>query len=686
VDSRRSAWLSVALLVALTEAVYFRPSLFHNGLLGSDYLQLHARHIAFARDALFGPGHFLPAWYPRELLGAPFAADVQSFPWIPTRLLLLLFDPKYGFAVGVSLAAALAAVFTYLFCKRIGLSDLGAISAGWTFACAGYFASRVMAGHLPMLEAYPALPLLLWLADRAVALDRARFQRRDLAALALAAACVALAGHPQLPAYSLGAALVYLFVRGRGRRLLFSASALALGVACTLFAWWPMILLIQRSTRVLDLAPPSNDIAMSYGRLLAMLWPGKDGWPQILGRQPIFGGYPNDSYFWDTASYIGLLPLAAILFLLVRTLRTKRLPAPPFAFLAVLGAGALLLSLPAAQPLYRLVHGTFFRSPSRLFYLCNFPSAVALGCAVNAFQMSGWLTGRARSLILAACLLGHAVDLGGFARLFIQPAPQDSFPREFEQVLSRELDRGRIAAEDPEYHGLYDDAGIFDSILLANPYRAMLGLAGLPRDLNVQRMDASEFPIPALQAAGVRFVITSNDRNDLALVRETEEENLYRVPNPAPRVAFFGGGQIDFVARDAALDAFLSHPRPDRLVLPSEAGTTAIAPGTDAPPAQLVYSRPSSDEIRVESIAPRPGFIRILDSYDPGWSATVDGAPVTVMPANGFMMAIAVEEGRHAIALHYQTEGRRLGWLLSLASVVLLGGLIAMARKIENPA
>lgn len=44
---------------------------------------------------------------------------------------------------------------------------------GLHMAGAGFFASRVMAGHLPLLEAYPALPQLLWLVDRAV--KRSRF-------------------------------------------------------------------------------------------------------------------------------------------------------------------------------------------------------------------------------------------------------------------------------------------------------------------------------------------------------------------------------------------------------------------------------------------------------------------------------------------------------------------------------
>ena len=57
---------------------------------------------------------------------------------------------------------------------------MGAAAAGGTFAWAGYFASRVMPGHLSLFEAYPALPLLLWLVDRAQAPESARRHRLDL--------------------------------------------------------------------------------------------------------------------------------------------------------------------------------------------------------------------------------------------------------------------------------------------------------------------------------------------------------------------------------------------------------------------------------------------------------------------------------------------------------------------------
>ncbi len=75
----RSA-ISVSILLALTAAVYLRPSIFlgNQALKGVDYFELHIKRIAFAQDALFGPGHFLPAWYPRELLGEPFSANFRA--------------------------------------------------------------------------------------------------------------------------------------------------------------------------------------------------------------------------------------------------------------------------------------------------------------------------------------------------------------------------------------------------------------------------------------------------------------------------------------------------------------------------------------------------------------------------------------------------------------------------------
>lgn len=689
--SRRGTWIHIAVLLTLTEAVYVRPSMLSGRatLVGLDYIQLHARRIKFVRDALFGPAHTLPAWYPHELLGAPFTANLQNFPWIPTRLVLLFLDPAVAYGAGVALAAALAALFTFLYCRRAGLSDTTAAMAGWTFACAGYFACRVTAGHLPLLEAYPALPLLLWLCDRALSADRARYRVRDLLLLAAGCTCVALAGHPQVPAYAIATALLYVLVRGTGRHRRLAVYAMILGVGMALAAWWPMLLLAQRSTRVLGLAPPANDISLPYARLLALLRPGIDGWPDIidLSDQHEFDGYPMDAYFWDTTAYVGLIPLIVVAAMLARCIARKRLPQWPWSFLAVVGVGALLLALPLADPLRRMVPGTFLRSPARLLYITTFAASVALGCGINAVLNSGVMRRWVAQAVVATCILFHVFDLGGFTRVFVVTVEQQpKEPPPFAQTLDREVKDGRVALSGdlvPHYDDRYDDVGVFDSLLLANPYRAILGLNGDPLDLNIQRVDGGELRVPALQAAGVRFVVTSTERADLPLVSTGEELYLYRVPDPAPRAAFYAPDQIEYVGRHDVLSKFLAGMAREKLLLPvdirPDVSLTHVSV-EDRGSNSVSYKRPSSDEIRLQTAGNRGGFVEVLESYDPGWHGEVDGVPAPVVPANGFSIAVPVAAGRHAIRLWYETPGRVTGGVLSAMSALLLCTLLWNVR------
>ncbi len=688
--------LAAASLLVLVGIFYLRPEILSGAgqLAGMDYYQLHIRRIQFAREALFGSRHSLPGWYPREVMGMPFAANVQSFPWIPTRLLLLLLDPSVAYAAGVTMAAALSAVFTYLYCRRAGMTRTGAVASGGTFACAGYFASRVLAGHLPLLEAYPALPLLLWLVDRVFAPERTSRRRFDLAALSCCSACVLLAGHPQLPAYALASAVLYALWMGRGRLRTRVVASLIPGCGLAMAAWWPMLLLIGRSTRVLPLAAPVNDVVMPYGRLLALVLPGVHGFPppvDLADTSP-FRGYPNNAYFWDTASYFGLLPLVAIAAFLAGCLLRKRMPQRRWIFLSVLGTGAFLCSLPLAAPLLHLLPGTLLRSPARLLYLSTFCVAVALGNGVDAFRRARWpaRAGLQTGLVAVALSL-HFVDLWSFAHLFIQVVPREAVSAPFQQILDRQLDGGRVAREwnEPFWTGdRYDDLGGFDSIFLARFDRGLLALAGDPPSLNRQLIDASDLPVTALAATGVKFVLTAESRPDLALVTSNDDANLYRVANPAPRASYFMADDIEYVEATRIPELFAAQSRGNRnkLLLPAEARSyEQRLRGLSSNPvfgaAAVSYSRPSSDEILLETSAGQPGFAYVVEAYDPGWSATVDQSDASVAPANGFAMAVFVPAGRHNVRLRYRTPGRATGEVLSLLSLGLLACLIASTKR-----
>jgi len=669
--------LAALATVLLAEAVYMRPEILSrkSSLMGSDYEMLHRLRLYFAQQWLFGPAHRLPGWNPHEALGAPFAANLQGFPWIPTRFVLLLVDPSVAYGLGVAIAAGLAALFGFLYCRSLGLSRLGAGAAGWTFAAAGFFSSRVMAGHLPLLEAYPALPLLLWLSDRALV----RARRFDLGALAIASACVVVAGHPQIPAYSVGAAFVYIWWRGRGAALgdrVRVSAAMLLGIGLTLAAWWPMLLFIGRSTRILHLAPPDNDVFMPWSRLLALIMPGIQGWasPMDLSDQHPFTGYPNASWFWDTASYIGLLPLIAVVGLAIRALVRGRLPDWRWRFLAILGTVALLGALPVGTPILHLLPGTLLRSPARLLYLSTFCAAVALGAAVDAVRALRWPRGALHTGI-AIILALHFTDLWRFANRFIQTYPRDEGPAAFEATLDREIGGGRIADErdgnTPLYGERYDDAGGFDSVFFARYNRAYMALAGKPPDTNEQVFDASTLPPHGLEALGVRFVIGADERPDLPLAGQMDDEHLYRVPHPAPRIQFFPAARAEFEPESRIPEIFAAESW-DRLLLESSAKPYIPSGVAQNVPQHLSYSRLSPDEIRIQSSNSQPGFVYVLESFDPGWAASVDGAATTVLPANGFAMAVPVPPGVHAVRLIYETSGRGMALLLSLASLALL--------------
>lgn len=661
------------------------------GLVGLDYYQIHLQRIRYALECLSVPGGTLPGWHTRELLGAPFWSNLQSFPWIPSRLALLACDPFFAYAPGVVLAALLAACFTYLFCRELGLGRVGSAAAGFTFAGSGYFAARVMAGHLPLLEAYPALPLLLWLVERPAHRGGSRPGAGAVLALSAAGCATFLAGHPQLPVYAVATAALYAWYRHPRSLALKLIAALALGVGCGSVVLWPMVRLLGRSTRLLALSGPGNNVALPYQRLGAFVFPWQDGWPREVDRRPPrpFAGYPDEAYFWDTVCYVGLLPLAAVVGLAVRCARARCGPAPPWPFFAVLGAATVACALPLAGELAARLPGTILRSPARLLYLTGFCLSLVLGSAVHLAWRAARRDGRALPpALVAAALLVHAMDLGSHARWFVRTRPLDRAAlRRLDPWLVKQIGDGRAAIDFnfmiPE-NRRFDDAGFFDSIMLSKPYRAVLDLARSPAGRNVQTFCAgAELPAPALAGLGVRAVMTTAGRSDLTTMFRSDAFGVYAVPDPAPRALFFPHARAAFLEA-AAVHLRLRAPDFDlRHALLLERGA---APGTGLPGAsgggagQASYRRVSPDEIAVRVQAREPGYVLCTESWDPGWSVRVDGAQAPLLLADDFLLAVAIPAGEHEVRFRFTTPHAAAGAALSLVCLVLLAALAHRSR------
>jgi len=116
-------------------------------------------------------------------------------------------------------------------------------------------------------------------------------------------------------------------------------------------------------------------------------------------------------------------------------------------------------------------------------------------------------------------------------------------------------------------------------------------------------------------------------------------------------------------------------PNTDKPVPP-----TPVVPDFDR---AVIYERPTSDVIVLKVRTNQAGFLRVLESFDPGWSANVDGTPAPILPADDFALAIHLDPGIHEVRLRYATPGARTGAAISLVSLLLLVPLVSCRRPIS---
>src|SRR5262249_21974227 len=111
----------------------------------------------------------------------------------------------------------------------------------------------------------------------------------------------------------------------------------------------------------------------------------------------------------------------------------------------------------------------------------------------------------------------------------------------------------------------------------------------------------------------------------------------------------------------AAIEALGANYR-DRVVV--EDPTRPIEPGAGATgTARIVKDLP--EQVVIETISEGPAYLVLSDTFDPGWSATLDGQLVPIRPAFVAFRAVALPAGSHTVEFTYRPAGFELGiWLV----------------------
>ncbi len=87
------------------------------------------------------------------------------------------------------------------------------------------------------------------------------------------------------------------------------------------------------------------------------------------------------------------------------------------------------------------------------------------------------------------------------------------------------------------------------------------------------------------------------------------------------------------------------------------------------------------ERVEIEVAAQVPGYLVLTDAWYPGWEATVDGEPVPVWRADLLFRAIVLGAGRHRVVFTFRPVSLRVGAGVSLAGLVGLAVVVALALR-----
>jgi hypothetical protein len=257
---------------------------------------------------------------------------------------------------------------------------------------------------------------------------------------------------------------------------------------------------------------------------------------------------------------------------------------------------------------------------------------------------------------------------GGFGYPGDEARRQNYMERRFDPAIQALLVNGR-----PIYLGLYDIQG-YNPLQLSRYVEFMTALNGATQDYHTAFLLPTGTRSPLLDLLDVRYVLIDATlprfRDDVAALTAGSRE-VFRTPSvivyeraPTPSHAWIVH-DVRTVARGEALPLLTSGTiDPYRTAL-----VEGPAPPSEAPPAFTVETARVTayepDTLTIATTSAAPGLLVVSEIYASGWSATVDGGAVPVLPADHALRGIPLPAGEHTVVLRYEPASLRLGLAIS---------------------
>jgi hypothetical protein len=121
---------------------------------------------------------------------------------------------------------------------------------------------------------------------------------------------------------------------------------------------------------------------------------------------------------------------------------------------------------------------------------------------------------------------------------------------------------------------------------------------------------------------------------------------------------------------------------------PAPVASATEVPGSAAEPSPTAVAGADVREYRpghlsIHATLPAAGALVVLEAWHPGWTATVDGAPAPVYPADEAFLGLRLPAGEHEVRLDFAPGTWTVGLAIAAATAALslLGVLAAMLRE-----
>ncbi len=635
----------------------------------------------------------IPAWNPYTFLGTPLAANIQAGAYQPINILFSFFSFPITWTFLVILQSFFGALFLFIYLRNLGLSVMSAYFGAIVWAFCGFSIVWLTWGTIGWTAAI--IPLLLYKIDKISVLlndKKVSWITIGISSLLLGAsgAVIIVSGHVQIALYGLLVSFVYgvyrfWSIQNKARAL--SVITISVGVLflCSYIVWKPFMqyyVLTARSTPInLSnvagwLLPPTHLLQFIapdfFGNPSTLNYWGVWNYGELVGYIGIiplvfagsalfFGGVTT---FWSVVLVVSLgvmieSPLTHMLYgmriPIFSSLQPTRLMVIVDLSLAILSAVGLETLLTKKFTRLNISYAVIFivflivfffvlyrgRIVTDLLLMSNFDIAkrnliipmillISFGGVLWVSKVVKKVTVR---VMVGIIICISILDLFRFGWKFTPFTPLEYFfpQTKILSFLQSQKKPFRVMSMDDRilppntggYYGIETIEG-YDP-LYPTDYVSFLYGSNAVKSGMVQRIfTLHDLNNPALRYFNVRYVLTFDEIHnpDYIEVFEEGETKVYLYSKSLPRV-------------------YLSTPEDVKNMI---AMTNEFA--------SIERYRDNAMSIKTSTNVSR--ILVILNRYDTGWRASIDGGDTNIFRVNELFQGVVVPEGIHTVKLWYK--------------------------------